>query len=104
MAEKNYIQKIIDQIIDTVDLGALGETEETAFRERLEAQITRRLGLLILEDLDDTGIKAYEKLLRDGEPDPGQFGQFLEKHVSDYKKRVSNGMETLIKEIKIAVA
>ena len=104
MEEKNYIQEIINQIMAATDLKALPDTEEAAFRERLETQIIRRLGLLLLENLDDAGIKAYEMLLKNGEPDPEQFGEFLKKYVPDYKERVSNGMEILIKEIQIAAA
>lgn len=105
MAEKvNYIQKIIDQIITKANLGGLPAEEEKAFRAKLEAQITRRLGLIIMKNLDEKGLKEYEKISKVGEPKPAELEKLLKKYIPDYKEKLKSGMAEMIEEIILALA
>ncbi len=101
----NYIQKIIDQIIVSANLGGLPEAEEKIFRENMEAQITRRLGIIIMQNLDGAGLKEYEQLF-DGEklPDPKELQAFLEKYLPDYEEKVKAGMDEFMGEVMQAIA
>jgi hypothetical protein len=101
--QDNSIQKIIDQIIIAANLGGLPEAEEQAFRENMEAQITRRLGLIIMDNLDDKGLKEYEKLIKDNPiPDQDDFQKFLNDYLPNSEEIIREGMEIFMKEIIVA--
>lgn len=93
------MEKIIDRIIQSANLRALPEAEKIQFRERVEAQITRRLGLIIFENLGDKGFKDYEAIAKNGQPDKKEMKKFLEKYVPDYKEKLTVGMDEFFNEL-----
>lgn len=102
MEKQNYIQKIVDQIINAVDIGGLPEPQMQAFKDNMEAQTTRRLGLIIMQNLDKAGLQEYEKLTKQRLPKSEEFQMFLEKYLPDYELKVKEGVEAFIKEIIMA--
>ena len=100
--QEKYIQKIVDQIMISANLGGLPEAEEQIFKKNMEAQIIRRLGLIITQNLDNTGLQEYEKLIKKGRPKQDDFQKFLEKYAPDYEKKAKEGMKKFMNEVMIA--
>lgn len=97
--KQDGIQKLIDEIIKATNLGGMGEAEEMAFRENMETQITRRLGIIIMQNLDDKGLDEYGKIIEE-EPIPSEetMKKFFERHLPDYEKKIKQGMDVFLKE------
>lgn len=88
------IAQLADSIIEAAGADQLPEEAKQPFREQLEAQIMRRLGIIVMENLDEEGMKEYEALVADNPvPDPQALQVFLEKRVPDYEEKLKAGME-----------
>ncbi|PIR93233.1 hypothetical protein COT99_02110 [Candidatus Falkowbacteria bacterium CG10_big_fil_rev_8_21_14_0_10_43_10] len=98
--QQEVIQQIADQIIAAAGADKMPEGAKAAFRENLEAQIMRRLGLIIIKNLDEEGLKAYEKLTEAAPvPSVGEMQSFLEQYLPDYEEKVKAGMDEFMAEI-----
>ena len=105
LAQNDLIQKIIDQIVIAANLGGLPEGEEKQFREKMAEQIYRRLGLIIMGNLDEKGLKVYQAMIKDNpQPNPVDFQNFLKKYLPDYETKIKQGMGEFIKEVVIAAS
>ncbi len=100
MKNEQIVQQIADQIIASAGGDKLPEEARKHFRDTLEAQITRRLGLIIMQNLDDKGLKAYEQLIEESPvPSPSEMQSFLEEYLPDYEQKVKAGMDEFMKEV-----
>jgi len=100
MPTQDVVQQIADDIIAASGGENLPEEARAVFRENLTAQILRRLGLIIMEHLDDEGLAAYEKLTENNAlPSAGEMQSFLEQYLPDYEQKVKAGMDEFMKEI-----
>jgi len=100
MEKQEIIQQIADKIIEAANFKALPEEARAVFKENLEAQIIRRLGLIIMQHMDEQGLEAYEKLTQgNATPSSGEMQSFLEQYLPDYEEKVKVGMEEFIKEL-----
>ena len=102
--QTNYVQKLIDQIMTMGKFAALPEAEEMAFRKNLEMQFNRRLGIIIMQNLPEAGIKEFESLQKDGQPDPLELQKILEKYIPDYEVKIKVGMEEFVKEVILTLS
>jgi len=100
MNNQQVVQNIADQVITAAGGDKLPEEARKSFRETLEAQITRRLGLIIMQNLDDKGLKAYEKLIEESPvPSQNEMQSFLEEYLPDYELKVKAGMDKFMEEM-----
>ncbi|OGF19754.1 hypothetical protein A3G56_02955 [Candidatus Falkowbacteria bacterium RIFCSPLOWO2_12_FULL_45_10] len=100
MAQPAAVQTIAEKIMAAVGSEHLPAEAKELIQENLEAQILRRLGLIIIEHLDEEGLKAYEQLTADGAlPTAGEMQSFLEAYLPDYEEKVKAGMEEFMKEV-----
>jgi hypothetical protein len=91
------IAQLADSIITAAGADQLPEEAKQPFREQLEAQIMRRLGIIIMEQLDEAGAQEYETLVKDNPaPDSQALQAFLEKRVPDYEAKIKAGMEEFV--------
>ena len=99
------IQEIITQIINQANMGGMPESAEKKFREEMELQITRRLGIIVMQNLDEKGLAAYEKIIESGDAqDQEKFTAFIAEYVPNYEEKVKEGLEMFIKEVIAATA
>lgn len=98
--KENYLSKVLDNIMETAELNDLPPAEKSSFRDQLEIQIMRRLGIIIIDNLDEKGLLEYENLISKEEMPPGEeFQLFLEKHISDYEPKLKAAINELMSEI-----
>ncbi len=100
MAQAEAVQTIAAKIMAAVGSEHLSPEAKDLIRENLEAQILRRLGLIIMEHLDEEGLKAYEQLTAGGAmPNASEMQSFLEAYLPDYEEKVKSGMDEFMAEV-----
>lgn len=94
LMDQNEISTLIDGVVDKLNLKNLPKEELKDFRESLEMQITRRLGLIVLENLNEEGLKEYEKAVSSDvlSPDPVKLEEIIKKYIPDLDKKIQKGM------------
>jgi len=94
------IDGLIDQLIIAAGLENLPEDEKQDFRDNMNVQINRRIGSIIVENLSEEGLAAYEKLLTDSlVPDPEELNQLLETYLPDYPTKIKAGLDEFLQEV-----
>ena len=100
MPAQNPVTPFGDIIFNHLQISALPEDAQAALREKIEEQVLRRLGLIILQHLDEEGITAYNRLMQDGAmPSSGEMKSFLEQYLPDYEEKIKDDMDKFIQEI-----
>lgn len=97
---KDGVQAIIDEIIKKLKMENLPSEELDDFKNSLESQITRRLGLVILENLNEEGLKEYEEAASEESlsPDPEQMEKIIKKHIPDIEEKIKAEMDSFLKQ------
>jgi len=99
------IQEVITQIIKQSNMEGMPEPAEKKFREEMELQITRRLGIIVMQNLNEEGLAEYEKMIEKGEAgDQEKFSVFIAKYIPNYEEKVKEGLGLFIKEVIAATA
>jgi hypothetical protein len=92
---------LIEGLIDRFNLRNLSEEDLNEFRINMEQQISRRLGLVILENLSEEGLKEYEESLSDLLiPDPEKINEITKKYIPDLDQKIKVSMEEFVKEVE----
>lgn len=100
MISKNAVEKIVDNIIEVGKLDGLPEPAMNQFKGNMEAQILRRLGLIIISNLEEKDIEEYEAMIKEGlVPEPEKLQKFLEEKIPDYEEKIKQGMDEFVGEI-----
>lgn len=96
----NEISQIVEKMVDELGFRNLPEEELEDFRSNMELQINKRLGIIILENLNDEGMDEYEKVMSEQPlPDPEKIQALTKKYIPDLEEKVKVGMEQFFKEI-----
>lgn len=100
-SEENSFDPFIETLIDRFQLRNLPEEELNDFKNNMEQQISRRLGLVILENLNEAGLKEYEEALSEILiPDPEKIKEITQKYIPDLGDKVKVALENFIREIE----
>ncbi len=92
-------QALVDLIMKEAHLSNLPDADRKYVQANLSLQIDRRLGLIIMENLNDEGREEYTKLLEDGlVPNQEKLQVLLDKYVPDYQEKIKVGLDKFIKE------
>ncbi len=98
-APVDEMEVIADNIISQAYLSDLPEADKNYLKETLVLQLSRRLGLIIMENLPEAGQTEYAALLDDGPmPDSAKLQILLDKYIPDYPAKVKTGMEEFIQK------
>jgi len=90
---------MIEKIIDDLGFRTLPESELNDFRANLEFQLNRRLGLIIIENLDEDALKEYEEIMTSSEPNLEKISDIIKKNIPDYAEKIKEGLDSFISEI-----
>lgn len=93
------IQKIIDQIIRETGMTNMSEELEVEFRKNMEAEITKRIGIIALESLDDEGLKKIEGLSKKDRENQDVIKEIINTHSKNFEENLKTGLQNLIKEV-----
>ncbi|MCU0679951.1 MAG: DUF5663 domain-containing protein [Planctomycetes bacterium] len=99
--EENYVVEALNQLVVLAGLESLPEEEKNVFKANMAGQIARRIGLIILKNLSNEGLDAYEKLLKENPlPDPEVMEDFLKKYLPNSQEVIQEGLTQFFEEIK----
>ncbi len=94
------LQTIIDNIVIDAGLSNLPEADMLAFKSNLEMQFNRRIGLIVVDNLPEEGIKEYGELLQESEfPDISKLQNLISKYIPNFEEKLKNGLDEFIEEI-----
>lgn len=100
ITETDPLESLAEEIIKQANLADLPEGDKKYLRENLLLQLNRRLGLIIMENLNDEGQREYGELLDDGlVPDPKKLQDLLVKYITDYQEKITAGLKEFAKQI-----
>ncbi|MGI6348162.1 MAG: DUF5663 domain-containing protein [Patescibacteria group bacterium] len=98
LMDKNEVQTIVDEVVKKLKMENLPPEELSDFKGNLESQITRRLGLVILENLSAEGLKEYEAVVADEDlsPDSEQLEKIIKKYIPDIEEKIKAEMDSFL--------
>lgn len=91
--EQEPIDQFVENLLKQANLN-LPEEFKTQYAEKIKEQVNRRLGILIMENLDDAGMEEFSSLMSaEPKPDIMAIQQSFQSKIPDFEKKVQ---ETLI--------
>jgi len=93
----------IDQFIDTLlreaKLDALPDDYKAQYRERLYDQIVNRIGIIAMQNLDETGAAEFGDLMKSGvKPNSEEAQNFFVQKIPDFEEKIRQGMEEFARQ------
>jgi hypothetical protein len=82
---KAQLRFLIEEVIDKLDLRDLSQKDLNNFRDKLEKEINRRIGAVVLENLNNEALKEYEDLI---DEDPAGAMAIVKKHIPDLEGKI----------------
>ncbi len=90
---KAQLRFLIEEIIDKLDLRDLPRKDLNEFRDNLEKEINRRIGTIVLENLNDEVLREYEEFM---DKDPVKAGAILKEHIPDLGDKIRKDLSDLV--------
>lgn len=98
------VKQLIDSIFNEAGITNLDEGSELMMKTQLEQQLNERIGLTIMNSLDDKALNAYLKLMEKPEnADPKKIQAFLEEKLPNYQEVLTEAITNFKKEFINAV-
>jgi len=97
--EDEDISPIADYIISESGLNNLPKNDLTVLRDGLIMQINRRIGLIIIDNLNEAALEEYNKLLGESlVPDPKKLELFLQANIVDCSEKIKMGLDEFVNQ------
>lgn len=102
--QQDYLEQFISQLMESAGLNNLNEEFKNSYKERLMAQIQERLGLVLMNELDEQGLENYKNLIQGNDkPSPAQIQKFFSDHIDDFKGKSKKALEDFAVEFLQAI-
>lgn len=88
------IQQFIKTVIKKAGMENLPKKFLDEYEGKLILEAQRRLGILMVKELDEKGIKAFDKLTQENpNPDQKALLDFFNSYIPDFKQKTENGLQ-----------
>ena len=96
----NIMEQYVNQIMQQAGLANLPDNDfKRDYLEKLNAEAQRRLGLMALSEMDEAGIKDFEKLMQENKsPNPEELIEFFKARVPDFETKVTAALKQFAEE------
>ncbi|MEA2088369.1 MAG: hypothetical protein U9O55_00825 [Patescibacteria group bacterium] len=92
--QQDYLEQFISQLMESAGLNNLNEEFKNSYKERLMAQIQERLGLILMNELDEQGLENYKNFIQiNNKPSPTQIQKFFSEHINDFEGKCKKALE-----------
>jgi hypothetical protein len=93
------LQQFIKNIIKKAGMESLPQKFLDEYEDKLIIEFQRRIGVLMVKELDEQGIKEFDKLIQ-GNPNPDQrvLLNFFNVHISNFKQKFEKGSQDFTQE------
>jgi len=92
------IQVYVEQLLSAAGLNELPSDMKDEYSERLGVEVNRRIGLAMMEVLDEKALEGFNALMEKEDVGPADAQDFFRKHVPDYEARIQKTLEDFTKE------
>jgi len=96
---EDILQKYVKQIVEQAGLGGLPESFQRDYMEKLSVEAQRRLGIMALAEIDEQGLKEFDKLTSGAkQPTTKELLDFLNAHIPDFEKKAAVALQKFAEE------
>jgi len=92
------IQAFVDQLYAAAGLDKLPSDLRSEYSERIGIEVNRRIGLAMMEALDEKALGEFNKLMDKEGVDPAEVMAFFQQYVPDFQDRMKKVFEDFTKE------
>ncbi len=96
------VQAFVDQLYSAAGLDKLPSDIRTEYAERIGVEVNRRIGLAMMQALDEKALDDFNKLMDKDDVDPAEAMGFFQQHVPDFQERMKQVFEEFAKEFVAA--
>lgn len=91
---ENVIQQFIQDVIKKAGIDTMPEDFKKEYTEKLAAQAQQRLGVMALDELDEQGVKDFEKFMGENEsPKSDEVLEFFNSKIPDFSDKVAKTLQ-----------
>ena len=102
--QQDYLEQFISQLMKSAGLNNLNEEFKNSYKERLMAQIQERLGLILINELNEQGLEDYKNLIQvNDKPSPAQVQKFFSEHIENFEEKSKKTLEDFAVEFLQAI-
>ena len=93
------LDTFVDAMIQGAGLHTLPDDYLDQYKEQLLIQVERRIGLIILSELNDEDAEHYmKKFAEDDSADPMHVQDFLTTRIENFEEKLRLGLDALVEE------
>mgnify|MGYP001581054165 FL=1 len=93
------LQQFIKDVIKKVGMQNLPKKFLDEYEDKLTIETQRRIGILMVKELDESGIKEFDKLIQKNlNPDQKILLNFFNSYIPDFKQKLEKGLEEFAQE------
>ncbi len=90
----NVIEEFVQGLVKKAGLENTPEDFRNEYVKKLTAEVQRRLGIMAVQELDEQGLKDFEKLAKDKTaPKPNQIMDFFNARIPDFQVKLVKVLE-----------
>ncbi len=98
------IDLFVEDLLKEANLSSLPEDFKDQYVEKVKEQLNRHLGLTIMENLDEEGLKEFSKLMTTGKtPDFNRMQVMFSHRIPDFEQKMQKAMVDFAKNFVSAV-
>ncbi|MFA5994936.1 MAG: hypothetical protein WCW27_03440 [Patescibacteria group bacterium] len=97
--QTNPLESFVDYLITEAGYNNLPENFQLSYREQLLTQVYRRIGLIVVNELPEQDVVAFNQLVGENpsKADQAAVNQFLESHIENFSEKLKVGLDELAK-------
>lgn len=93
------MEQYVNQIMAQAGIADLPEDFKKDYMEKLSVEAQRRLGIMALGEMDEHGLKDFEKLMAENkETKPEELMEFFKTRVPDFENKVTQALKKFAEE------
>lgn len=96
------IQAFVEQLYSAAGLDKLPPDLKEEYSERIGVEVNRRIGLSMMEALDEKSLEEFNKLMEKEEVDPAEAMAFFKQNVPDFEVKMQKVFGDFTKEFVTA--
>lgn len=93
------MDQYVKQIMAQAGIADLPEDFKQDYMEKLSIEAQRRLGIMAMGEMDENGLKDFEKLMAENkQPQPEELMEFFKARIPDFESKVTAALKEFAEE------
>lgn len=96
----NPLESFVDYLISESGYSNLPTEYQATFRDQIRAQVYRRVGMIVMNELNDQDAQEFSQRFGDNldQVDNGDLQQYLTSKIEDFPQKISAGLDEFAQE------